>query len=92
MAQRRLQRLELNIKKMKNKEDDLELPVMKRCLEALEREQPIRELDLQPDELKKIRGFAFLTAKPLLIIVNLDDADAPRIGSFVEDLGLAERA
>jgi GTP-binding protein YchF len=92
VAQRRLQRLELNIKKMKNKEDELELPIMQRCLDALERERPIRELDLQPDELKKIRGFAFLTAKPLLIIVNMDEADAPRIGSFVDDLGLQERA
>jgi len=92
VAQRRLQRLELNIKKMKNKDDELELPIIKRCLDALERERPIRELDLQPDELKKIRGFAFLTAKPLLIIVNMDEADAPRIGTFVEDLGLQERA
>jgi hypothetical protein len=92
VAQRRMQRLELNLKKMKNKDDELELPIMKRCLDALERERPIRDLDLQPGELKKIRGFAFLTAKPLLIIVNMDEADAPRIGAFVEDLGLQERA
>jgi GTP-binding protein YchF len=92
VAERRLQRLELNLKKMKNKEDEQELPIIRRCLEALEREQPIRELDLQAEEMKKIRGFAFLTAKPLLVIVNMDDADAPRLGGFVEQFGLAERA
>ena len=91
VAQRRLKRLELNLKKMKNKDDEIELPVIRRCLGALERETPIREMDLRPDELKRIRGFAFLTAKPLLVIVNLDDADASRVGTFIEHLGLQER-
>ena len=88
VAQRRLERLELNIKKAKNKDDELELPVVKRCLEALERETPIRELDLSEDDVKKIRGFAFLTAKPLLAIVNLDESDAPKMAGFVEQFGL----
>jgi GTP-binding protein YchF len=88
VAQRRLERLELNIKKAKNKDDELELPVVKRCLEALERETPIRELDLSEDDVKKIRGFAFLTAKPLLAIVNLDESDAPKMSGFVESFGL----
>jgi len=88
VAQRRLERLELNIKKAKNKEDELELPVVRRCLEALERETPIREVELSEDDLRKIRGFAFLTAKPLLIIVNCDEADAPKMIGFVEQYGL----
>jgi len=92
VAQRRLERLELNIKKMKNKDDEAELPIMKRCLEALEKEIPIREVDLQDDEIRKIRGFAFLTAKPLLIIVNLDEADVRTIPTFVADLGLERHA
>jgi len=92
VAQRRLERLELNIKKAKNKDDELELPVVKRCLEALERETPIRELDLSEDDVKKIRGFAFLTAKPLLAIVNLDESDAPKMSGFVERFGLGSFA
>ncbi len=88
VAQRRLERLELNIKKAKNKDDELELPVVRRCLEALERETPIRELDLSDDDLKKIRGFAFLTARPMLLIVNLDEADVKTMAGFVERFGL----
>jgi GTP-binding protein YchF len=91
VAQRRLERLETNLKKARTKEDEAELPVIRRCLEALERETPIRELDLKAEDLKRIRGFAFLTAKPLLLIVNLDDADASRIGTFVDDLQLVPR-
>jgi len=92
VAQRRLERLELNIKKAKNKDDELELPVVRRCLEALERETPIRELDLSEDDVRKIRGFAFLTAKPLLLIVNLDESDVPKMSGFVEQFGLQPQA
>jgi len=92
VAQRRLERLELNIKKAKNKDDELELPVVKRCLEALERERPIRELDLSEEDLRKIRGFAFLTAKPMLLIVNCDETDAPKMTGFIEQYRLQEIA
>src|SRR5436309_9731763 len=88
VAQRRLERLELNIKKAKNKDDELELPAVRRCLEALERETPIRELALSEEDVKKIRGFAFLTAKPLLAIVNLDEADVKSMAGFVDRFGL----
>ena len=91
VAQRRLERLQANLKKSKgNKEDELELPVMRRCLEALEAERPIRELALGEEDVKKIRGFAFLTAKPLLAIINMDEADVGRFPTFIEDFGLRE--
>ncbi|HUD72374.1 MAG TPA: redox-regulated ATPase YchF [Dongiaceae bacterium] len=92
VAQRRLERLELNLKKMKNKDDEMELPIVRRCLEALEKETPIREIDLRPEEFRRIRGYAFLTAKPLLIIANLDEKAAASVASVAADLGLAERA
>jgi ribosome-binding ATPase len=59
----------------------------------------LRALDLSPDDAKRLRGFQFLSAKPLLIVLNLDEADLARadeavqiagIGSFVE--GAATRA
>jgi GTP-binding protein YchF len=88
VAQRRRERLMLNLRKMKNKEDELELPVVERCLQALESETPIRALDLKQEELKRIRGFAFLTAKPLLVIVNVDEKEAARVGDVPGDPAL----
>jgi len=88
VAQHRLDRLRLNLKKAKNKDDELELPIVERCLQALEQGRPIRDLDLKPDETRRIRGFAFLTAKPLLIILNLDEKAAPRVATAAEDYGL----
>jgi hypothetical protein len=92
VAQKRLEKLELNIKKMKNKDDELELPILRRCLEALEAETPIRSLDLKPDEIKKMRGYAFLTARPLLVILNVDESDAGKVGSIASKFGLDELA
>jgi ribosome-binding ATPase YchF (GTP1/OBG family) len=40
---------------------------------ALEEGTPIREVELQPEDEKLLRGFGFLTAKPLLILLNLSD-------------------
>jgi GTP-binding protein YchF len=88
VAQRRKERLTLNLKKAKNKEDEMELPVVERCLAALESETPIRALDLKPEDLKRIRGFAFLTAKPLLVIVNVDEKDAAHVGAAADDEAL----
>jgi ribosome-binding ATPase YchF (GTP1/OBG family) len=70
----------------------MELPIVRRCLEALEKETPIREIDLRPEETRRIRGYSFLTAKPLLVIVNLDEKAAAKVSTVAADHGLAERA
>ena len=44
------------------------------CRAALEEGLPLRSLDLQGDDLKRLRGFQFLSAKPLLVVINLDEA------------------
>jgi GTP-binding protein YchF len=88
VASRRVDKLKLNLKKAKSSEDEKELAVLTRCLEALERETPIRELGFKPEEEKRLRGFAFLTAKPLLGVVNMGEGDAGKIDSFRSHFGL----
>ncbi|HEV8198412.1 MAG TPA: redox-regulated ATPase YchF [Candidatus Polarisedimenticolia bacterium] len=90
VASKRRERLALNIKKAKNKDDEAELPIVERCLLALEKETPIRALDLKAEDLRRIRGFAFLTAKPLLLLVNVDEGKASRVDHVVEEYGLKE--
>ncbi len=48
-----------------------ELEVLKKCLAALEEERPLIELALSDAELKEIRGYTFLSIKPLLIVINI---------------------
>jgi GTP-binding protein YchF len=54
------------------------IETFKHCLSALEDERPIIELDLPDDEEKRLRGFDFLTAKPVLLAVNIGEDDLSR--------------
>ena len=45
---------------------------------------PLRALELTGEDLKRLRGFQFLSAKPLLLVINLDEADLSDVGSAVE--------
>jgi ribosome-binding ATPase len=58
--------------------------VLRRLKAGLESERPIRDLDLEPDEEKAVRGFRFLTQKPVLVLLNVGEADLPRAGALVE--------
>lgn len=50
-----------------------ELPLFERLKAHLENDQPLRNLALSDDELKTIRGFGFLTLKPVLVVINMGD-------------------
>ena len=53
-----------------------ERSLMERLQPALEAETPLREIlaEIDPDDVKTLRGFGLLTAKPLLILLNLGEA------------------
>jgi GTP-binding protein YchF len=45
---------------------------------ALEEEKPLRDLDFSPEELKPLKGYGFLSFKPVLVVVNTgDDMQGP---------------
>src|SRR6266853_553519 len=74
VAERRLERLEKDLKKSRTADLERERDVVTICRTALEEGRPLRSLDLQGDDLKRLRGFQFLSAKPLLIVINLDES------------------
>src|SRR5437870_4737073 len=63
IASRRIEKLEANIKKAGRDEDKKELEAVKKCLAALEREVPLREVGFSEEDEKRIRGFTFLSAR-----------------------------
>jgi GTP-binding protein YchF len=73
VAERRLERLEKDLKRGKSADLERERDVVTLCRATLEDGRPLRSLDLQGDDLKRLRGFQFLSAKPLLIVLNLDE-------------------
>jgi GTP-binding protein YchF len=85
---RRLERLELNIKKMQRSEDEAERALFLRLKEALEAERPLREVELSEDERRSIRNYSLLTEKPLLLVVNLGEDQLRDAAGVVERAGL----
>ena len=59
---------------------------------GLESETPIRALDLPDDEVRALRGFTFLSQKPVLHCVNLAEKDIDRAQTLIEGFGLSEIA
>ncbi|HEY8448289.1 MAG TPA: redox-regulated ATPase YchF [Thermomicrobiales bacterium] len=78
IVDKRLQRLAAQIPKLRGAEREAyerEQVVMTKLKEALEADRPVREVlpELDPDEVKMLRGFGFLTAKPLFILLNVGE-------------------
>jgi GTP-binding protein YchF len=81
----RLEKLRMLVKKMKNKENEEELAILERCIVQLEAEKPIREMEFESQEKKRLRSFAFLSEKPILHIVNLSEEGLVDRDQFVSD-------
>jgi GTP-binding protein YchF len=88
VAERRLERLERDIKKTNTPDLRKEQEILARCREALESGRPLRALELDTDDAKRLRGFQFLSAKPLLIVLNLDEGDLGQASDAVKLAGL----
>ena len=75
----RLDRLEVSLKKGKAlptfEDDQREYEILSRLKPPVEQGTPLRDLSLTEDEEKRLRGFQFLSAKPVLIVLNLGDED-----------------
>jgi ribosome-binding ATPase len=89
VVERRLERLEASLKKKPNPLEQKEQAVLQRLKPALEAETPLRAVPLAEDEARLIRGFTFLSQKPILHCLNLDEKEVARGASVVEIFGLA---
>ena len=95
VAERRLERIEKDLKKARTPELERERDVIEACKSALENGTPLRALDMKGEDLRRLRGFQFLSAKPLLIVINVDEAQlsgggdaATQIDHAAESAGL----
>jgi GTP-binding protein YchF len=75
----RLERLEKDLKKMKDPEGEKEKEVLERLRPRLESGRGLRSAQLPPADEKTVRSFAFLSLKPLLHFLNLDEKDSASV-------------
>jgi hypothetical protein len=88
VVERRLERLEAQLKKKRTDADAAEQAVLLRLKPALESERPIRAMGLGDEEARAIRGFTFLSQKPILHCLNLAEKEIARGARLVESFGL----
>lgn len=73
-VEKRLERLEKDLKKMRSSELIKENDLLTRCRSQLEQEKPLREMEMSAEEKKLIRGFMFLSQKPILFVLNISES------------------
>jgi ribosome-binding ATPase YchF (GTP1/OBG family) len=79
---------------MRSPELEKEFELMKAAKAHLESERPLREMQMMPEDKKRLRGFMFLSEKPILYVLNINES--PDLGNTLagaaSQLGLIEVA
>jgi GTP-binding protein YchF len=70
LIEKRLERIAIG---KKRKEQEVEIQLLHRCKEALEAEKPLHTLEMTPEEEGYLRSYQFLTQKPVILVVNVDE-------------------
>ena len=70
----------------------LEGKALRRVHEQLEAGGAVRDLDLTDDEKASIKGFRFLTQKPVLVIVNSDESSFGQDQALIDEISAIHRA
>ena len=92
VAERRLERLGPELRAARTGEREAkerESALLERVRTALGAGTPVRDLGLDADEQKLLRGYRLLSEKPELVVVNLDEADLGRAEPILAGVGAA---
>jgi ribosome-binding ATPase len=74
-----------------DKSDERELDLLRRSMSMLEEERPLLEMDLPEEDARLIRGYQFLSQKPILIVLNIgEDGLAGAAALYDKHKGLVE--
>jgi hypothetical protein len=85
VVEKRMERVDKDRKKIKSPELDQEFALLERLKTELEANRPLRGLEYNAEEEKRIRGFQFLSQKPMLCVLNLGEKDAGRLHEVEEE-------
>ena len=81
--EKRLERLEKDLKKMKTPELEKEFELLKRAKIQVESDKPLREMEMTPEDKKRIKGFMFLSEKPIFYVLNIGESS--ELGKELEE-------
>ena len=84
VVEKRMERVQKELKRGKNVEFEKELELLQRIKTELEANRAVRTLDFSDEDEKRLRGFQFLSQKPMLCVLNLGEEDAARMAEVEE--------
>jgi ribosome-binding ATPase YchF (GTP1/OBG family) len=87
--EKRRERLETAVRSAKAGErgaGEKEMALLERIKAGLEADRPLRAQALSPDEWRLLENYSFLTAKPMLLLLNIDEEDAARADELAAEL------
>ena len=85
VIEKRMERLDKERKKIKSPDLDKEFELLEKLKVELEANRPLRGLDFSEEDEKRIRGFQFLSQKPMLCVLNIGENDASRLHEIEEE-------
>ena len=90
----RLERMKKDLLKKKTPELEKENELLQRTKTFLESERPLREMEMTKEEKKVVRGFMFLSEKPILYVLNISESTTLGVDldAAVEKYGLTAYA
>jgi GTP-binding protein YchF len=92
LVENRLERIENGLKRGQRTDALVrEEKVLRKILEHLSQSQAIRDLELTLEEEKAIRGFQFLTKKPVMVILNSHETSFGKNGSLMTEIEKTRR-
>jgi GTP-binding protein YchF len=89
LVERRLEKIEVSLKGAKPSERQAlfkEQELLAIVKASLEKDTPVRELNLTDDQARTMANYQFLTAKPLLIVVNIGEEQLSQAISLEAEL------
>ena len=72
----RLNKIGKKVEMTKDKKELLEINTLKKCLDSLEKNIALRNVEFSDDELLVLKNFSFITLKPIIYAANVNEEDA----------------
>lgn len=86
IIEKRIESLKKQILKTQDEMMKRELVLLEKCDAHLQNEKPLRDLELVKEETALLKTYQLLSAKPLLIALNLDESQVEEKDSFLDKL------
>ncbi len=87
IAEKRLEKIELSYKRgIKTPALQLEEKALHHIVKALQEGTPIRKLELGTDEEKSVRGFQFMSQKPILALLNCSEDNYKQVDDILAQI------